>query len=168
MNIYVLGGVFMEKWKVIIITIPYIVLVISFFAIRIQVISGNSSYGSLYFSFLMFWSSFFISIPLTLVLLLSSILLRSNWTKIEGMTKYCAYCGHTVPLDGKFCEFCGKEVKEEKLDTKKLYKQLLDYYYGLYSNGNRLEKEIELHIKKGLSRDKAILKIAEEKGFIGV
>jgi hypothetical protein len=63
---------------------------------------------------------------------------------------------------------CLKEEKEEKRDTKQLYKQLLDYYYGLYSSGNRLENEIELRIKKGLSRDKAILKIAEEKGFIGV
>jgi hypothetical protein len=61
--------------------------------------------------------------------------------KTEGIIKYCADCGHTIPLDAKFCEFCGKEVKQEKIDTKKLYKQLLDYYYGVYSSGNRLVRE---------------------------
>jgi hypothetical protein len=59
-------------------------------------------------------------------------------------------------------------LKEEKTDPNELYKHLLRYYRDLYSSGNRLEREIESYIKKGLSRDKAILEIAKKKGFIRV
>ena len=59
--------------------------------------------------------------------------------------------------------------KQEKPDPiNELYGQLLNYYRNLYSSGNRLEREIKHYIKQGLSRDKAILKIAETKGFIEI
>jgi hypothetical protein len=154
-----------ENWKIII-PIPYLILVFSFIAIRIQIISGNYSYASLAFSFLMFWSSFFISIPLTIILLIRGIMLRSKKTK--RITKYCADCGHTISLDDTFCEFCGKKVKEEKIDPIKLYKKLSNYYRDFYGSSNRFEKEIETYIKQGLSRNDAILEIAKKKDFIEV
>jgi hypothetical protein len=41
---------------------------------------------------------------------------------------FCSNCGHTISLESKFCAYCGKEVKEEKLDTNKLYNKLLNYW----------------------------------------
>jgi hypothetical protein len=52
-----------------------------------------------------------------------------------------------------------KVSRVKKLEPRELYKQLQHYYRDVYSSGNRLEREIESYIRKGLSREEAILEI---------
>ena len=74
-----------------------------------------------------------------------------------------------VELTGVVPEFKGKVEEEvkERPPADVLYRRLVDAYNRVYGRGKQLiDHKIESYIRKGLSREEAITKIAEEEGII--
>jgi len=103
-----------------------------------------------------------------IALLISSTLLatlnrenkvRTLYTsKISDLLKYVERTG-VVP------EF--KEESKPPVDINALYERLIRAYSKLYGRGARMvERKIQSYMKKGLSREEAIKRLAEKEGFL--
>ena len=78
-------------------------------------------------------------------------------SKISDLLKYVERTG-VVP-----------EFKEPKppVDINALYERLIRAYSKLYGRGTRMvERKIQSYMKKGLSREEAIKRLAEKEGFL--
>ena len=61
-----------------------------------------------------------------------------------------------------------EEKPKPRLPPDTLYKRLLDVYISVYGRGEPLlERKIEKYVSKGLSREEAITRLAEEEGLTG-
>jgi len=103
-----------------------------------------------------------------IALLISSTLLatlnrenkvRTLYTsKISDLLKYIERIG-VIP------EF--KEEPKPPVDINALYERLIRAYSKLYGRGTRMvERKIQSYMKKGLSREEAIKRLAEKEGFL--
>jgi len=96
----------MEKWKIIV--IPYILVVASLIALRLEAISGN--YGAFLPTFVVFWSSFFSSILLTVALLLRWVTLHPPASDVPVV--FCGFCGAQNSRISNYCLRCGQKLEK--------------------------------------------------------
>lgn len=83
----------------------------------------------------------------------------------------CMYCGTKLSAYAVYCRNCGKKVttlEEEqhkaKKSTSEIFEELLNVYASVYGRTRlHLEKKIDQYMKKGLSREDAIRKIAQDE-----
>jgi hypothetical protein len=124
-------------------------------------------------------------LPLATTLLYYSMRTREIGQKetVDRSEVFCSYCGKPVTSDGVFCGNCGARLEKNKIfkepfieklskderlkTTEDDYNKLLNHYDFLYAHGKRiLDQKIELQIIKGLSREQAILKLAEKEKLL--